>query len=1085
MSSEAIGLPGTVGRHRMVAEAAGMQRRLIGESAGGLHTMATDYRRISDENARKYGTDLWYDQLLRDLYSDRTHFVYELLQNAEDADASWVEFCLYQDRLEIRHDGRAFDEADVQRICALGQTAKRDDLTKIGKFGIGFKSVYAYALSPEVHCGHEHFRIERYVHPTGVEGPPNLTQEETLFVLPFDQPQVAAARSFEEIARRLGTIGHRTLLFLRKIQKVTWRIEGRAGGRHKQKEVARGTARRVALEYRTDSAEQSETWLVFDRAVTACEALLRVEVAFRVELDEKSGRESIVPSKDSPLVVFFPTEKETHLRFLAQGPYRTTPARDNIPHDDEWNRRLVGETATLGAQALPMIRDMGLLTVTCLETLPIRADEFPPDSMFRPVFEAVRNALRQEPLLPTCGGGFAAASAVKLARSAALRDLMSEEQLQALWGSDRPIAWLSADITQDRTPELWAYLLEELEVEEVAPEDFARRLDSDFMSKQPDEWVARFYRFLQDQSALWREGSSWQPRGVLRDKPIIRLQTGEHVSPFRDDGSPSGYLPTGEETDFPVVKPEVCRETEARTFLANLGLRSPDAVADVVEHVLPKYQTPDGGAVSDAEHEKHLERIVRALGTDSSSERRDLIERLRDTAFLKSVNAGTGEKSFESPQTAYRRTPELEVYLEGNGEAWFVDEALGHLPADDFEQLLSSLGVEDKPRRAAVVGDLSWEEKQALLGNDGCTYERGIHDYDLDGLEPFLNRLKDRSPSEVSHLPRILWQFLIAYAEALKPWERDGFFSGTYEYFYRTDKSKHFDARFLKKLRDTAWLPGPDGSLARPEQRFLADLPDDLAKDEFIAGRLGMKPPALKNLASAAGLPLRVIEYLRDNPEVLRELERRAQETLQEQTAPPAEEKVKPAESPVEEPPRKVTRQEVAALPPAEPPPEKRHEERLRTYVAPARPADATDREHREVQRREDLEEAAINRVVEHERRGGRSPKVMPANHPGCDIESRNPDGEVLRYIEVKAVSGEWGSLGAEVTRTQFERAGELGERYWLYVVERAQQDDFTISRIQNPARQVNRFVYDDGWRALAEETDSSPTQDSTAHGET
>jgi hypothetical protein len=414
-----------------------------------------------------------------------------------------------------------------------------------------------------------------------------------------------------------------------------------------------------------------------------------------------------------------------------------------------------------------------------------------------------------------------------------------------------------------------------------------------------------------------------------------------------------------------------------------------------------------------------------------------------------------------------------------------VDEALGHLPADDFEQLLSSLGVEDKPRRAAVVGDLSWEEKQALLGNDGCTYERGIHDYDLDGLEPFLNRLKDRSPSEVSHLPRILWQFLIAYAEALKPWERDGFFSGTYEYFYRTDKSKHFDARFLKKLRDTAWLPGPDGSLARPEQRFLADLPDDLAKDEFIAGRLGMKPPALKNLASAAGLPLRVIEYLRDNPEALRELERRAQETLQEQTAPPAEEKVKPAESPVEEPPRKVTRQEVAALPPAEPPPEKRHEERLRTYVAPARPADATDREHREVQRREDLEEAAINRVVEHERRGGRSPKVMPANHPGCDIESRNPDGEVLRYIEVKAVSGEWGSLGAEVTRTQFERAGELGERYWLYVVERAQQDDFTISRIQNPARQVNRFVYDDGWRALAEETDSSPTQDSTAHGET
>ena len=36
----------------------------------------------------------------------------------------------------------------------------------------------------------------------------------------------------------------------------------------------------------------------------------------------------------SPLTVFFSTEKETFLGFLIQGPYRTTPARANVPEHD-------------------------------------------------------------------------------------------------------------------------------------------------------------------------------------------------------------------------------------------------------------------------------------------------------------------------------------------------------------------------------------------------------------------------------------------------------------------------------------------------------------------------------------------------------------------------------------------------------------------------------------------------------------------------------------------------------------------------------------------------------------------------------
>ena len=42
------------------------------------------------------------------LYTDKSHFVYELLQNAEDAGASKIKFEQYADRLVVVHDGHPF-----------------------------------------------------------------------------------------------------------------------------------------------------------------------------------------------------------------------------------------------------------------------------------------------------------------------------------------------------------------------------------------------------------------------------------------------------------------------------------------------------------------------------------------------------------------------------------------------------------------------------------------------------------------------------------------------------------------------------------------------------------------------------------------------------------------------------------------------------------------------------------------------------------------------------------------------------------------------------------------------------------------
>ena len=86
--------------------------------------MPADYQRIREENIARYGWDTAVLDLLGQLYSERTHFIFELIQNAEDAGATELAFELFEDRLELRHDGRPFTEADVRGVCGVGQSDK-------------------------------------------------------------------------------------------------------------------------------------------------------------------------------------------------------------------------------------------------------------------------------------------------------------------------------------------------------------------------------------------------------------------------------------------------------------------------------------------------------------------------------------------------------------------------------------------------------------------------------------------------------------------------------------------------------------------------------------------------------------------------------------------------------------------------------------------------------------------------------------------------------------------------------------------------------------------------------------------------
>ena len=124
------------------------------------------YEQIRSKKVEQYGTEFkdWIWILVKQ-YKDRTHFLFELLQNAEDAKATEVKFSLLSEMLVIEHNGVLFSKSDVINITKVAKSDKPSNEGAIGRFGIGFKSVYAYAATPRIYSGKYAFEIKDFIFP--------------------------------------------------------------------------------------------------------------------------------------------------------------------------------------------------------------------------------------------------------------------------------------------------------------------------------------------------------------------------------------------------------------------------------------------------------------------------------------------------------------------------------------------------------------------------------------------------------------------------------------------------------------------------------------------------------------------------------------------------------------------------------------------------------------------------------------------------------------------------------------------------------------------------------------------------------
>lgn len=317
-------------------------------------------------------------KLLTELYPDKAHFVYELLQNAEDQEATDVEFILYNDRLLFRHNGkkRDFILSDIDSITNIGNSTKSDDPTTIGQFGVGFKAVYAYTNTPEIHSGEYDFKIVDMLIPEDAGVEKRAQKGVTEFIFPFDNPNKAPDLAVLEISNTLKELNETAILFLQHIKSIKFTLPSSDQVKISFLSDVTDIKFVKAIDIEFNGHIERTLWAKFvsKASINTNGETKRypVSIAYKLLVDE--NKKYVI---DSELVgkvcIYFPTDQKSLLHFHINAPFASTVARDNIQYCQE-NDLLLDYLADLLIGSIYDLRKNRLLNYSVYEALPLERD---------------------------------------------------------------------------------------------------------------------------------------------------------------------------------------------------------------------------------------------------------------------------------------------------------------------------------------------------------------------------------------------------------------------------------------------------------------------------------------------------------------------------------------------------------------------------------------------------------------------------------------------------------------------------------------------------------------------------------------
>ncbi len=775
-------------------------------------------------------------------YAGLGHFVYELLQNADDVNATDANFELQEDRLIFRHNGNIHftvtsleSEEDEQvepghlnAITSVGASTKvlENKLgNAIGKFGVGFKAVFKYTNRPEIYDDNMRFALEHYIVPKLITmDHPGRKTGETVFVFPFDREDKPNAR--EEIWQALQSLVFPTL-FLNNLKRVGYRFGDQAG------------------EYRVDSLFRLENvgpigMTVQKLSVVACAPGRIQNTPLWLFTSERVGHRcsvgyavndagEIVPA-DYFAFCFFPTRHQTKLKFIIHAPFLLNDSREGILSGSPHNAKMVERLSVLAASGLSYLcsryAEDGARIVTddIVKVIPISRENYGDGISFEPFRTAFRELFQSAAVLPT-KNGYVDRPHAYWPESIAVPRLFSDEQLQKLYGI-QDLKWAfptiprenrSRNVGKELTADVFEFIEESTE-ECVYDNHLIGRMNAGFIEHQPIEWLEKLYDWIADNDQRVRKA---------RTAPIFFNQQGKACAVSTEDDTVNLYLPLEGEDRYNMVRADLLANEHAKKLLDKYELKEPDR-HDWIQMILTQ-KLPNA---SETEIDGLLTQVLGYYVSCGEDERVKIAEQLKDVSCWKTT-AG-GDSTYRAGEL-YVESDMLHAYFDRIGGAKYIDmqrylAMVDSSYAKDIRTLFIRMGVAELPRfqNKLLESDEAYElsnERHAEIPYS--TRPIKFIEPQIDGLrlfltktaaEPDVNYAKDKS----LHFWKLLGQIAIAKAEELKSADVVqcfvGAMYGAYKYFYYNPGYKPFISRDYEILRKVKWLVSSDGALVSPEE---------------------------------------------------------------------------------------------------------------------------------------------------------------------------------------------------------------------------------------------------------------------------
>lgn len=783
-------------------------------------------------------------------YSDQAHFIYELLQNADDAHAVAARFELFPDKLVFIHNGtRQFSitnpetedvDSDAGKLGDINSITSYYSSTKtgasIGKFGIGFKAVLDYTKRPEIHDDKFHFCIEDQIVPRELpDDYPGRREGETLFVFPFSD----AERAYRDIEQKLRSLSY-PILFLTHLQSVSFVIGDKSGlyakSCEKDETIKGAIAERIHLTQKDGEESAEETMWLFSRED---EAGRRYSVGFPVDDN------GMLRPVTTDAYCFFKTKEHTGLNFFIHAPFLLNDSREHIVAGNEHNQEMVRLLSVLAADSLLYLRDIGiqqgtrLINDNILDIIPTSEDGFSDvgdgDKLsFLPFFTAIRDKMCTEELLPTADG-YACGKNAYWADTRDIVDLFSNEQLVELSGNPQA-RWVFCSLARRVLENSdWPKYIDLLTKEKCCVEEwlfdgykiysfsdwayhaYFHEINVGFVERQPIKWLYRFYRWILYSGSRTRK---------CKSLPIFLNQDGKAVAAFNNNGDPNLFLPKEGITQYNFVHEDILKDKHSSDLLETIGVRQPSVADYITKIILPQYQEID--TIEPRNHFDHFKLIFNYITTECPpNEKAELEKRIRQSRFLRCYNHDTA--GYEFAEKLYYPSETLKKYFELASDIWFVDyscylELLGCDYRAELESFLCELGVMRNPE--ITVTKLDPNEGIKLLEKEPSS---PYGHYCVDFIEPritncraFLSTIQNESAEEKS---KLLWKILLRMIHDQCKEEKtlSDVLCTSYTH-WPTGRGNHehkpgqFESADLKALRNTAWIADRNGRFAPPSE---------------------------------------------------------------------------------------------------------------------------------------------------------------------------------------------------------------------------------------------------------------------------